>query len=83
MPTQEPEVGWGILHPDPELTPETVAALTALESLSPGQRDAILARCVDRYLSCTMGINGDYTSAEMVECTSVLSNVFLDMLGKP
>lgn len=83
--SEKPEVGWGIFDPDQEITPETMKLLKQLGSLSRGQQDAILVRCIRRHLSVVMelGENPKPTRSQMVSCTTTISNIFHDMLGRP
>lgn len=85
MKTEKPKAGWGILEPDDEIKPETEALLERLGSLSNGQRDAVLARCIPRHLTVVMdlGENPDPDASDMVSCTTTLSNIWFDMLGRP
>ncbi len=82
-----PLAGWGgVISPDPELSEETLRVLSELAALPSGQRDAILARGVGRFLSVQMEIDEESsppTESDMVECTSALSNIFHDFLGNP
>ncbi len=85
MDIKKPEVGWGILSPDDELTPETLNVLELLEKLPRGQVDLLLTRAVSRYLYVDLGLNDEQEpdSTQMVTCSSALGNFFNDILGRP
>lgn len=82
---EPPKVGWGILEPDPELTEETLKLLEQMDSLSRGQRDALLTRAVPRYLAVEEELElGQEPDGGAMVCTSTsLSNFWYDILGKP
>lgn len=81
----KPKVGWGIFDPDKEITTETETLLKQLNSLSNGQRDALLARAIPRYLQIELGLdeNSEPSNSQMVTCTQDISNTWFDILGKP
>ncbi len=81
---EKPQVGWGILTPDEEPTPETLEIIELLEAMPRGQVDFLLARCVSRYLDLELGLNGRQPDAsQMVICSAALGNFFNDLLGRP
>jgi hypothetical protein len=80
-----PEVEWGILRPDPELTPETLHLIEQMKALPSGQRDALLTRAVPRYLHVheEVGPEAQPTKTQMVICSNDLSNWWGDLIGLP
>lgn len=85
--TQEaPKAGWGILNPDRELNPETLALIDALNALPEGQRDALLTRAVPRLLDLVMDevdleADREPKASNMVLASSYLSQMWMDILG--
>ena len=80
-----PQVGWGILEPHRELSPETVELVRQMRALPKGQRDALLSRAVPRYLAVELGLDRDQepSRTNMVDCSSMLSNIWGDIIGLP
>jgi len=79
-----PKVGWGILSPDSQIQPETQALIEQILSLTAGQRDALLARAVSRYLNVEMEIEEGHEpdAGDMVLCSTALSNFLFDIGGR-
>lgn len=82
---KSPNVGWGILNPDPVIAPETLKVIESLGALPIEQRDALLTRAVGRYLSVELGTpqGQEPTEEQMVRCSSALSNFMFDIMGRP
>lgn len=80
---ESPKAGWGILRPDPELSPETLALIQQLRALPHGQQHALLTQAVPRYLDLELRLEEGKApdASQMVRCSSALSNWWMDVLG--
>lgn len=83
---EAPMAGWGILEPDPELTPDTLKLVEQLRVLPKGQCHALLTRAIPRYLYVELKLKTDKgeqpDKTQMVTCSSALSNLWLDIFNR-
>lgn len=80
---KRPQVGWGILDPDPTILPETLELLARLSALPSGQRDALLTQAVPRYLAIELELDEEIEpdKSQMVLCSNGISQLWYDLLG--
>lgn len=80
-----PAVGWGVLTPDLEISEETLELIKSLRKLPAGQKDALLTRAIGRTLNAEYGLSLEDDEepdvSQMVECSSLVNNLFMDILA--